>query len=105
MLETIKDIFEYIGLFIISLLIFIGGMFLLFLSSNNCYRGSKIFEYEDLNGNTGIADNCQYSDAQYYGRKGGQGQPICFIGKRIITVKWYEDKTKYMSCYKTLKGE
>ena len=105
MLETIKNIVEYIGLFVIALLIFIVGMFLLFLTSNNCYKGSKIFEYEDLNGNTGIADNCQYSDAQYYGRKGGQGQPICFIDKRIIVVKWYEYKTKYMSCYKIVKGE
>lgn len=105
MVEAIKSIVEYIGLFIISALILVGCLFLFFLMSNNCYKGSRIFEYEDLDGNKGIANNCQYSDADQYGKKGGQGQPICFVNKKIITVKWYEDKTEYMSCYKVLKGE
>ena len=75
---------------------------MIFPFSNNCYNGEKVFEYEDINGNIGTAHHCQYSDAEYHYKKGGQGQPICFVGKKIIAVKWYEDKTQYMNCFKSL---
>ena len=96
---------------ILNLLKLIGGviaiMFILvlfMLPQNNCYKGSKIFEYEDLDGNKGIASNCQFSDAENHYKKGGQGQPICFVDKRIIVVKWYEDKTEYGNCAKIIFG-
>ena len=77
-------------------------MLLLMLPQNNCYKGPKMFEYEDIDGNKGTASNCQFSDADDYYRKGGQGQPICFVGKRVIVVKWYEDRTEYGSCAKII---
>ena len=102
-IDFIKDILAIIGwgilLFIVIILAIIFGIMPF---DNSCYKGEKVFEYEDLNGNKGIANNCQYSDAKKYARKGGQGQPICFVGKKVITVKWYEDKTKYMNCYKSI---
>lgn len=103
MIDFIKYILTaigtFIGVFIVFILIIIFGIMPF---SNDCYKGKKIFEYEDIDGNTGIAHNCQFSDAEYYSRKGGQGQPICFVGKKVIVVKWYEDKTKYGNCYKSL---
>lgn len=96
---VLRDIGIFIGVFILFSLIIIFGIMPF---SNNCYEGKRIFEYEDIDGNTGIAHNCQFSDAKDHYRKGGQGQPICFVGKKVIVVKWYEDKTKYENCYKSL---
>lgn len=99
--------------FILTILISIGIALLLFIAiglfifitilpQNNCYKGNKIFDYEDMNGNIGTAYNCQYSDRSY--RSGGQGQPICFVDNKTIAVKWYEDKTKYGNCAKIMFG-
>ena len=95
--DFIKCVLIATGAFIVFILIIIFGIMPLY---NDCYEGERIFEYEDIDGNTGIAHNCQFSDAEYYYKKGGQGQPICFVGKKVIVVKWYEDKTKYENCYK-----
>lgn len=104
--EILKTVLFYIGSFILLSIGFIlFCIFMIFPFANNCYQGSKIFEYEDLDGNIGTAYHCQYSDAENYYRKGGQGQPICFAGKKRIAVKWYEDKTKYDNCWKLTFGE
>ena len=103
MIDFIKTILSYIGMVVLGFIIFI--LFIIFAVlpfANDCYNGNQIFEYEDLDGNIGTANHCQYSDAKYYARKGGQGQPICFIDKKTIVVKWYEDKTEYENCYKNL---
>lgn len=106
MKEIIIDILKYIGLVIVGFIAFaLFIMFAVFPWCNNCYRGQKVYEYEDLNGNIGKAYHCQYSDASQYAKKGGQGQPICFSGKKTIAVKWYEDKTKYGNCFKSLFKE
>ena len=60
---------------------------------NGFYWDSEMFEYEDLDGNIAVSYHCQYSDKTFY--SGGQGQPLCFVGKRIVAVKWFENKTKY----------
>lgn len=102
-LDFIKDILAIIGMLIlgmITIILFI--IFAVFPFANNCYNGKQVFEYEDLDGNKGIANNCQYSDANQYAKRGGQGQPICFVGNKTIAVKWYEDKTEYKNCYKSL---
>ena len=99
MKDFIKFVLTTIGAFIVFILFIIFGIMPI---SNNCYKGERIFEYEDIDGNTGIAHNCQFSNDKVYYRKGGQGQPICFVGKKVIVVKWYEDKTKYENCYKSL---
>lgn len=102
-MEYIIDILKWLGLIILGVIIFVLFIvFGVFPFSNNCYKGNKIYEYEDIDGNKGNAYHCQYSDAKDHYRKGGQGQPICFVGKRVIVVKWYEDKTKYMNCFKSL---
>lgn len=101
--ECIKDFLSMLlmlGIGIIAL--FLTVIFLVFPFCNTCYKGEKVFEYEDLNGNIGTAYQCQYSDADYHYKKGGQGQPICFVGNKIVAVKWYEDKTHYMNCFKSL---
>ena len=70
------------------------AIIILFLTCcNGFYRDSQMFEYEDLDGNTATSYHCQYSDKTFY--SGGQGQPLCFVGKKIVAVKWFEDKTKY----------
>lgn len=103
MIDAIKTILSYVGIIIIGFVIFmLFIIFLVFPFSNNCYVGNKVYEYEDVNGNIGTAYHCQFSDASEYARKGGQGQPICFVDKKVISVKWYEDKTKYENCYKSL---
>ena len=102
-MEYVKNILIYIGLIILGFIAFC--LFIVFCVmpfSNNCYKGNKIYEYEDIDGNKGTASNCQFSDADNHYRKGGQGQPICFVGKKVIVVKWYEDKTKYGNCFKML---
>lgn len=99
MIDFIKCVLAGIGGIIVFILIMIFGVMPL---SDNCYEGKRIFEYEDIDGNIGTAHNCQFSDAKDHYRKGGQGQPICFVGKKVIVVKWYEDKTKYENCYKSL---
>ena len=97
-LTLLKIISCAIGLMFVFCLL----MFLCMLTQNNCYKGSKIFEYEDIDGNKGTASNCQFSDADNHYRKGGQGQPICFVGKKVIAVKWYEDRTEYGICAKII---
>lgn len=97
-LTPLKIIICAIGIMFVLCLL----MFLTILPQNNCYKGDKIFEYEDIDGNKGIAYHCQFSDADYNYKKGGQGQPICFVGNKVITVKWYEDKTEYGSCAKII---
>lgn len=92
--EIIEVILCWLGLIIV--------LFLLMLTQNTCYEGSKVFEYEDLDGNIGTAYNCQYTDKSY--RSGGMGQPVCFVGNKIIAVKQYEDKTQYESCGKLIFG-
>lgn len=102
-MEFIKNFLRFIGLLILGFIVFC--LFITFTVmpfKNDCYNGNKIYEYEDINGNKGTASNCQYSDAGEYSRKGGQGQPICFVGKKVIAVKWYEDKTEYGNCFKML---
>lgn len=102
-LDIIKDILAMIGMFILfTIVLFLVIVYGVFPFANNCYRGEKVFEYEDLDGNKGIASTCQYSDANQYAKKGGQGQPICFVGNKTIAVKWYEDKTEYKNCYKIM---
>jgi len=102
-MEYIKDFLKWVGLFILGIIVFVLIIvFGMFPFENNCYKGNKIYEYEDINGNNGVATNCQFSDADNHYRKGGQGQPICFVGKRVIAVKWYEDKTEYGNCFKML---
>ena len=101
-----RDFLELLGAMLLGIIFFILVIiFVVFPFSNNCYNGQKIFEYEDLDGNIGTAYNCQYSDASQYARKGGQGQPICFVGNKRIAVKWYEDKTEYKNCFKNLMGK
>ena len=103
MIDFIKCVLSAIGILIGTFILFISIIIFLVLPfSNNCYEGKRIFEYEDIDGNIGIAQSCQFSDAKDHYRKGGQGQPICFVGKKVIVVKWYEDKTKYENCYKSL---
>lgn len=103
MIDFIKCVLNAIGILIGTFILFILIiMFTILPFSNNCYKGERIFEYEDMDGNTGIAHNCQYSDAKDNYKKGGQGQPICFVGKKVIVVKWYEDKTKYENCLFTI---
>ena len=103
MIDFIKCVLSSIGIFIgVCILCILTIIFIILPFYNNCYKGERIFEYEDIDGNIGIAHNCQYSDAKYHYRKGGQGQPICFVDKKVIVVKWYEDKTKYENCYKSL---
>lgn len=75
---------------------------LIMLTQDNCYKGSKVFEYEDLDGNIGTAYYCQYTDRQ--ARSGGMGDPVCFVGNKVVVVKWYEDKTQYKSCKKLIFG-
>lgn len=102
-MEYIIDILKWLGLYILGftvLCLFV--VFCVMPFSNNCYKGNKMYEYEDIDGNKGIASNCQFSDADKHYRKGGQGQPICFVGKKVIVVKWYEDKTEYGNCFKML---
>ena len=102
-MKYIKNILIYIGSFILVFIVFC--LFIVFCIMpffNNCYKGNKIYEYEDIDGNKRTTNNCQFSDADDYYRKGGQGQPICFVGKRVIVVKWYEDKTEYGNCFKML---
>lgn len=94
--EIIKYILCWLGIIIITFIV----LFLLMLTQNTCYEGSKVFEYEDLDGNIGTAYNCQYTDKQ--ARSGGMGQPVCFVGNKIIAVKQYEDKTQYESCRKVI---
>ena len=102
----VSEVIKWIGILILGFIIFcLFTVFCVYPLSNNCYVGNKIIEYEDMNGNIGIASNCQFSDADDYYRKGGQGQPICFIGKRVIVVKWYEDKTNYKNCFTAFKEE
>lgn len=96
--EIIKYILCWLGIIIIPFI----ALFLIMLTQNNCYKGSKVFEYEDLDGNIGTAYNCQYTDRQ--ARSGGMGQPVCFVGNKIIAVKQYEDKTQYESCRKLIFG-
>ena len=104
--NTFKTILKYIGIVVLSFLGFmLFVLFFIFPFANNCYEGSQIYEYEDLNGNIGTAYHCQYSDASDYARKGGQGQPICIVGKKTIVVKWYEDKTEYGNCWKLTFGK
>lgn len=104
-IEIIKELVMLTVLTIISTLLLLFFFYLISFTINNCYEGSKTFEYEDLDGNKGIANNCQYSDAERYGRKGGQGQPICFVDNKVVSVKWYEDKTEYIKCNKVFKEE
>lgn len=96
--EITKYILCWIGIIIIIFIV----LFLSMLTQNTCYEGSKVFEYEDLDGNIGTAYNCQYTDRQ--ARSGGMGQPICFVRNKIIAVKQYEDKTQYKSCRKLIFG-
>ena len=106
MMEILKDILKYIGWIILGFVAFcLFITFAVFPWCNNCYSGEKIYEYKDLDGNIGTATHCQFSDASNHFRKGGQGQPICFNGKRIVAVKWYEDKTKYENCFKSIFKE
>ena len=101
-LFCILNLLKLIGCAIGIMFVFCLLMCLLVLPQSDCYKGSRIFEYEDIDGNKGTASNCQFSDADNYYRKGGQGQPICFVGKKVIAVKWYEDKTEYGSCAKII---
>lgn len=101
-LNVIIIIIKNIFLIILGFILFLIIMSLIILPQNNCYKGSRIFEYEDLNGNIGTAENCEYTDKQGY--SGGMGEPVCFIGKKVIAVKWYEDKTEYGKCYKIILG-
>lgn len=101
-LGAILNIISWIGI-IIGGIIVMGIFFtLIMLTQDNCYKGSKVFEYEDLNRNIGTAYNCQYTDKSY--RSGGMGDPVCFVGNKIIAVKQYEDKTQYESCRKLIFG-
>lgn len=95
-LSILLNIIVLLGLIIAVFIIGVILIILIMLPFNNCYKGSKIFEYEDLNGNIGTASNCQYTDKE--DRSGGMGEPICFVGTKVIAVKWYEDKTQYGSC-------
>lgn len=101
-LDIFLTIITWLGLIIAAFIIGIILIILMMLPSNDCYKGSKIFEYEDLNGNIGTASNCQYTDKE--NRSGGMGEPICFVGAKVIAVKWYEDKTQYGSCKKMIFG-
>ena len=101
-LSILLTIIAWIGLIIAVFIIGVILIILIMLPFNNCYEGSKIFEYEDLNGNIETASNCQYTDSE--NRRGGMGEPICFIGNKVIAVKWYEDKTQYGSCKKMIFG-
>ena len=106
MTDVILSILKYIGLVIVVFIVlFLSVIFLVFPFINTCYKGDRVYEYEDLNGNIGTASACQFSDAGNYSKKGGQGQLICFAGNKVIAVKWYEDKTKYGNCYKMLGEE
>lgn len=44
--EIIKYILCWLGIIIITFIV----LFLLMLTQNTCYEGSKVFEYEDLDG-------------------------------------------------------
>ena len=102
-MKYLIEILKWIGTVILGFTLFILVIiFCVFPFMNNCYKGNKIYEYEDIDGNKGTASNCQFSDANDHYKKGGQGQPICFVDKRVIAVKWYEDKTEYMNCFKCL---
>lgn len=97
-LNVILKIISWIGIIIGGIIFFT----LIMLTQTICYKGSKVFEYEDLNGNIGTAYSCQYTDKSY--RSGGMGEPICFVGNKVVVVKWYEDKTQYESCRKLIFG-
>lgn len=99
-LDFILNLLKLFGCAIGMMFIFCLLMALLVLPQNICYKGNKIFNYEDMNGNIGIAYDCQYSDKG--SRSGGQGQPICFADNKVIAVKWYEDKTEYGNCAKII---
>jgi hypothetical protein len=101
-LSILLNIIVWLGLIIVAFIIGVILIILIMLPFNNCYEGSKIFEYEDLNGNIGTASNCQYTDKE--NRSGGMGEPICFVGAKVIAVKWYEDKTQYGSCKEMMFG-
>ena len=102
-MKYLIEYLKWIGTVILGFTLFILVIiFCVFPFVNNCYKGNKIYEYEDIDGNKGTASNCQFSDANNHYRKGGQGQPICFIGKKVIVVKWDEDKTEYGNCFKCL---
>lgn len=101
-LSVIIEFISWIGLTMIAFIVIIVFFVLTMLGQDNCYKGSKIFKYEDLNGNIGTAYNCQYTDKS--NRSGGMGEPICFTGNKVVAVKWYEDKTQYKSCRKIIFG-
>lgn len=101
-LNVILKIILWIVGMIISFIIVAIFFSLIMLTQDNCYEGSKIFKYEDLNGNIGMAYNCQYTDKSH--RSGGMGEPICFAENKVVVVKWYEDRTQYKSCKKIIFG-
>lgn len=103
-LNFILNIISLLGIIIIGIIVTIIIATLIMLTQNNCYKGSKVFEYIDLDGNIGTAYNCQYTDKNRQFRSGGMGQPVCFVGNKVIAVKQYEDKTQYESCRKLMFG-
>lgn len=98
------NIISWIGIILVGIIVMLIFFTLIILTQNNCYKGSKVFEYIDLDGNIGTAYNCQYTDKNRQYRSGGMGQPVCFVGNKVIAVKQYEDKTQYESCRKIIFG-
>ena len=69
------------------------------------HKGKIIYKYEDIDGNTGTADYCSYTDKSNLHRNGGQGTPICKVKNKVIQVKWYESNENYKSLVERWLGD
>ena len=103
-LNFILNIISWLGIIIVGIIVMLIAATSIMLTQNNCYKGSRVFEYIDIDGNIGTAYDCQYTDRNRQLRSGGMGQPVCFVGNKVIAVKQYEDKTQYKSCRKIIFG-
>ena len=101
-LSILLNIIVWLGLIIVVFIIGVILIILIMLPFNNCYEGSKIIWLLIIKCNKGTASTWQSTDKD--NRSGGLGEPICFVGAKVIAVKWYEDKTQYGSCKEMMFG-
>ena len=92
-LETFIVLF--ILLLIPLLIVYFCVSFYNFLSESYSYK--NVYEYEDLDGNIGISDNCTYN--KDYGYLSQSDNQVCYIGgvKTLVkTIKIYGTKKCYI---------